>query len=79
MNRDEITKKFQGIFQNIMGADGYTFSEETKPEDVAKWDSLNHVMLIVTTEQEFSIKFSVDEVEKFSCIGSFINSLSDKL
>ena len=48
---------------------------ETTARDVAQWDSLSHVRLMVLIEQEFSVRFSTAEVQAFTNLGSLIDAL----
>ena len=39
------------------------------PDDVEKWDSLNHLRLITAVESEFNIRLSMSEIQGIECLG----------
>ena len=40
-----------------------------KPDDVEKWDSLNHLRLITAVESEFNIRLSMHQIQGIECLG----------
>jgi len=46
--------------------------------DVAEWDSLNHINLIVAIEREFKIKFTTAEVAGLKNAGDLIDLILRK-
>lgn len=62
--RPEISEIFRDVFQH----DGYlTF--DTGPDDVARWDSLQHIALVRSIEQTFEISLSLDEMAELRSVG----------
>jgi len=53
----EIVTIFEEVFQHTGPV-----TLETRPDDVERWDSLQHIALIQTLETTFSIKLSMDEM-----------------
>ena len=39
------------------------------PEDIEKWDSLNHLRLITAVEGEFNIRLSMSQIQGIKCLG----------
>lgn len=39
------------------------------PEDIEKWDSLNHLRLITAVESEFNIRLSMNQIQAIECLG----------
>lgn len=68
--RPEITEIFADVFQ---------FSDdvrpETSPDDVAKWDSLQHLALVGAIEQTFGISLSMDEMMEIRTVNDITNIL----
>jgi acyl carrier protein len=48
-------------------------------DDVAEWDSTNHVRLMVAIEAEFGIRFEVDEITSPESVGELIDLIASKL
>jgi acyl carrier protein len=52
-----------------------TLTAETSPDDVATWDSLQHIALIRTLEMTYSIRLSMDEMMEIRSVGDIENVL----
>lgn len=57
------------IFRTILRQPSLVLSDELTARDVAGWDSLNHINLIIQIEQEFRIRFSNSEVTSLKNVG----------
>ena len=49
--------------------DNISLSSEMTAPDIEGWDSLNHVQIIFTLEQELGIQFNVREIQNLENIG----------
>jgi acyl carrier protein len=48
---------------------------DTRRRDVADWDSVAHVKLILSLEEEFGIRFSEDEVSSIQTVGELLDAV----
>jgi acyl carrier protein len=53
----------------VLGIDEQSLSEESSPDTIQSWDSLNHLNIILAMEQEFGIELSVDDAMNMVNIG----------
>jgi acyl carrier protein len=53
-------------------------TQDSSPEKIESWDSLNHLNLVLALEQEFSVKFTPDEIERIDCVGAVTELLDQK-
>lgn len=51
----------------------------TSADDVFGWDSIAHVNLIVSIEEEFGVRFEPDEITAFSNVGELIEMIARKI
>lgn len=79
MNRNELIEKVTEIFRNNFDDDDIVLTDETTAADIEDWDSLEQINLLVAMEREFSIKFSVGEVEGLRNVGEMIDLIASKL
>ena len=63
-----------------------TFSDETidldramTADDIEGWDSVSHITLIYTIEDEFGIKFSSRDLEQLTCVGDLIDIVARRM
>ena len=69
MDKEEILKKVQDIFKDVLEDEDIELSYKTTSNDIEGWDSLNHIVLIVEIEKEFNFKFKLEEIRSFKNIG----------
>ena len=60
---DEIYKKMTEIFRDVFDDDTLVVTPDMTADDVAEWDSLNHIRLILTVQKAFEVKFSAAPFE----------------
>ena len=60
--------KLAEIAAEIFFLDEDEVKPELTPDDVALWDSLNHLRLITAVETEFGIKFSMNDIQSIDSI-----------
>ena len=77
--RDVMQKLFQEVFDDP----DLEISDELTADDVELWDSLEHINLIIATENRFKIKFTTAEMSRLKehdqNVGSFIRMIESKL
>ena len=57
-----MEEKIQKIMANLFDVSIEEITDESSPSNIKKWDSLNHIKLVVELEEEFNVKFSNLEV-----------------
>lgn len=60
----EISEIFADVFQH-----GGPLTRSTSPDDVPRWDSLQHIALIRALETTFSVRLSMDEMMEIRSVG----------
>lgn len=73
MNREEILKRVNIIFQDVFDDETIIVNEKTTAEDIEDWDSLTHITLITEVEEEFSFKFAMKDVLGMKNVGEMID------
>ena len=54
-------------------------NDDMTANDVEKWDSLTHMLMISTVEERFGVKFKLKELNKLKKVGDIIAILGEKL
>ena len=57
-----MENRLKAILGTVFGLPADEVGDETGPENVALWDSLNHLRLITEIEKTFGIRLSMKEV-----------------
>jgi len=75
---DKLISELELIFQETLEDDSIRLNKSTTANDVAEWDSVNHLLLLHSIEQHFKIKFSLDEMIHFQNVGDICDSIKQK-
>ena len=70
MNQIDVLSRLQAIFDDVF-LEPVVVTPQLSAKDVAEWDSLLHISLLVAVESAFKIKFRVGEVEGTKNVGEF--------
>ncbi|MCG6939235.1 MAG: acyl carrier protein [Gammaproteobacteria bacterium] len=72
-----MNEKLTELVAEIFFLDENEVKPELTADDVALWDSLNHLRLITAIEVEFGVKFSMSEIQSIDSI-SKLNELVEQ-
>ena len=76
---DEIRDRLQNIFRDVFDDPAILLQDEMSAKDIEEWDSLTHIQLIVSTEQQFNIRFMTAEIAELKNVGEFLKLIKKKL
>lgn len=79
MDKNEILQKVNEIFIDAFGKDDLKIGFETKAADVNGWDSLMQMNLIEMIEDEFNVRFSMEEVVGMANVGAMIDIIASRI
>lgn len=79
MDKQTILTEIAQIMKEYFDDEGLTLTPETTAQDVAGWDSLNHVNIVAAVEQHFKIRFLMAEVEGLHRVGDLVDLVAAKL
>lgn len=79
MTQDEIYGQLTDLFRaQFKDPDLHVVAEMTA-NDVAGWDSLAHIRLILGVEKSFGVKFRTAEISAFRNVGDLAALIASKL
>jgi acyl carrier protein len=65
----------QEVFRQVFDDDGLVVTPDTRRLDVADWDSVAHVKLILSLEEEFGVRFTEDEMSSMQTVGDLLDAI----
>ena len=68
--------QLNSIFQEVFDDPLLTVSPETGPHDIADWDSVAQVKLVLAIEEAFSIRLTGDDVSGIHTVGDFMVAIN---
>ncbi len=66
------------VVTRVFGLDGRIVDDSTTNADVAEWDSVGHMNLILELEATYDVSISPDEALKMTSIGSIKRLLEEQ-
>jgi acyl carrier protein len=74
-----MEERIKLLMSEILNVTPESINGTTTRDEIASWDSLNHINLIVGLEQEFAVSFDVAEIESMSCFDDVVRLVKQKL
>lgn len=72
MENEEIYERLNEVFREVFDDGDIVVKPETTSADIEDWDSLEHINLVVAVEQEFGMKFNMNEVTTMKDVGDMV-------
>lgn len=79
MERENIFEKLTMIFQDNFDDETIKLTDETSSADIEDWDSLEQVNLVVAIQDEFKIRFNIEEVNSMWNVGEMVDFILKKV
>lgn len=79
MSKKEILSKVNEIFVDAFDNEDLVIGFETTASDIEGWDSIMQVNLIEMIEDEFHIRFSMEEVVDMADVGAMIDIIISRI
>ena len=73
-----MSNKLYSLVSKVMNVPESEISEQSGPETIKVWDSLNLYMLIDDIETEFNVKFTLEEILEIKNVGHFKKLLTSR-
>ena len=70
-----MKERVSSIISEIMKWPINKINEDSSPEDIDTWDSLNQINLVLALEEEFGVRFSGDQIVQMLSVRSIIETL----
>jgi acyl carrier protein len=78
METNEIVSRLTPIFRDVFNDNTLVVTEELNAADVATWDSLSNINMIVAVEKAFGVKFSIKDVRNLKNVGELLELIKRK-
>jgi len=75
MNKTEVLEKVIAVCKDVFDNEDLELSEASCAADVDEWDSLSHLSVISDLEDEFDVKFTLDEINNSKNLGELVNAI----
>jgi acyl carrier protein len=76
--QDDILRQATQVVREVLEDDAIELKPNTVANQVAGWDSLTHVEIIVGIEKHFKIRFTSKEIQSFKNVGAMCEAIAAK-
>jgi acyl carrier protein len=74
----DVLARIEQIFRDVLDDEALELSRETAPVSLPAWDSLAHVNVLFSVEEEFGVHFSTSEFKRLTTVGDLADALATK-
>ena len=78
MDSAQVYARLTPIFREVFDDDAVTPTPLMTASDVAAWDSLSNIRLVVAVEEEFKIRFTTGEVAGLKNVAEFVRVIQQR-
>jgi acyl carrier protein len=76
---EDLLGKIRSAFKSAFDVDPQTVNINTVPSDIPAWDSMGHVTLASSLEQELGLTFDVDDLMAMENVKEIFRIVESKL
>jgi acyl carrier protein len=73
-----VSARLQRLVADVFGLDPRAVTEGTSVDTVDRWDSLQHLNLVIALESEFGVTFTPEEIPELVSVEIIALTLRDK-
>jgi acyl carrier protein len=74
-----LLEQVQTLAADVFRVPKASLTAAASPNEIEAWDSIQNVNLVMSLEQQFSVQFDTDELERMKSIGDITEVLTRKL
>jgi acyl carrier protein len=74
-----MEERIKQIMADVLDLEPRAIDGDTAMDTIERWDSLTHLTLCLSLEQDFQVSFTVNEMEAMLSYDDILLVLSDKL
>jgi len=73
-----MNEKLLGIFTSTLGIPASEMVDDLSTANTAAWDSVAHLNLVLSIEQEFGLQFSPEDFMRMQSLGAIRSLLAER-
>ena len=75
----DILERLQPVFRDVLDDQNLIITRQSNARNVEGWDSLAHINLIASIEEDFRVRFALGELQDLQNVGDMIDLIERKL
>ena len=65
-----MQKRIEKIFCELFGVKPEACRDTLSPKDLEAWNSIQHLTLVMSLEEEFGVQFSPEDISEMNSVGA---------
>jgi acyl carrier protein len=74
----DVSLRVKSVMSKVFNIPAEQINENSSPESIEGWDSLSHLTLVVSLEEEFNLEFTDEQMMDMMDFKSIVNLLTKK-
>ena len=74
-----MNDKIMNIMASVFDVKADSIYENSSPDTIANWDSMKHIDLILSLEEEFNLEFDEKEISEMMSFSNINKIINDKI
>ena len=66
---EQVLNRVREIVSDVLQVDQDAITPDSSPENVASWDSVQHLNLVLALEEEYGLQFLPEEMDQMKTVG----------
>jgi acyl carrier protein len=71
--------RIKRVLAEAFGVSSEQIELESSPESIPAWDSLQHMNMVLALEEEFDLRFGLEEIEHLVSVRHIVERIDEKL
>jgi acyl carrier protein len=77
MDESNTIERVYGVITDVFGVPPEQLGPATVREDIAEWDSLGHLNLMLALEEAFNVSFTVEEMADLTSVKAIVDKVQE--
>ena len=72
---NNIEDRIKNVMSAVFEIPSEEIKDESSPDTIESWDSLKHMNLVITLEEEFNVQFDIKDIPELTLLSQIITIL----
>jgi acyl carrier protein len=74
-----VPERVRRIVSDVFAVPVDQVTDESSPETIEAWDSMAHLNLVLSLEQEFAVTFDLDEIAQLTSVRAIVDRITSRI
>lgn len=74
-----VSERVRRIVSDVFAVPIDQVTDESSPESIEAWDSMAHLNLVLSLEQEFAITFDLNEIAELTSVPAIVDRIASRI